>query len=262
MRLWLVVGLLIGATGNLALAGSPSEAGRYLVAFDTSKKIEEHVISRQSALGITSAGQTSAVQFSLPSNTQISAVSASNGFLYAVSETSFEAGQQLFTPRTVFRQKENDSLEVVFDGTMQGIPENVKITGLSVNDSNIYFSLSIFAVVNGHLVSPNDIVHWNGETFSPYFSSAAAGIPATARVGDFHIFNDGTIEFTFDSSVQIAGTNYRRDSILQFDPTSMAWSASEFSDTFSALCVSCKLVGITYDAGFDSLFGDRFETYQ
>ena len=263
LRLWIVFAVLvIGATGHPALSDTLPEDARYLVAFDTSKKVEERVISRQSALGIASSGQTNSVTFSLPANTRISALSAHNGSLYAVPESSFEVGEQVFTPRTVFHQKDNDTLQPIFDGTQEGIPGNVKITGLSVDGSNIYLTLNIFAVINGLHVSPNDIILWDGEKFSPYFSAKEAGIPATARISDFHIFTDDAIEFSFDSSIQISDTDYRRDSILRFTPTTTTWSASSLSDTFSALCTSCKFEAMTFDARSYSIFADRFETSQ
>lgn len=132
------------------------------------------------------------------------------------------------------------------DGSAAGIPAGTMIDAVGrIRSAGITQTLLSFdvptALPGGLTADDEDIVGWNGSTWSMFFDGSANGIPESLDVDGFD--RDpvvGTRYFSFDTSGRIATVDFDDEDVVAFDGSS--WSlAYDASASLSASFASGDL---------------------
>ncbi len=133
------------------------------------------------------------------------------------------------------------------------IPNNLDIDGLSyMSPTDVYFSLDADTKLSGVSYKDNDIIHWDGSSFSLTWDGEANGLPTNANLDALDIISISPLEFSFsldaDAQLTIGGTptdvadedviHYLDGSgftAIDFDGSAHGVSSGEDLDGFSRL---------------------------
>ena len=152
---------------------------------------------------------------------------------------------QVFSPETSFSATTFDSLffssdiSVVFDGvsledenlarsddgapislvSLPSVPRRVDLTAfhyIAADEFLLVFD-SVTALPGSVTAQGNDIVRLQAGVYSIVLSGSAIGIPASAKIDAVSRDLDGNYVFSLDTTVELAGTTYDDEDLLQFN---------------------------------------------
>lgn len=113
----------------------------------------------------------------------------------------------------------------------------------------LYFSLSADGTVGGLSVANDDIIAWNGSSFSLYFDGSDVGL-ATFNLDAFAVLSGNQVLMSFRASGTVPGIGTVDDSdVVRFSATSLGEStAGSFSMYFDGSDVGLTTTGEDIDA--------------
>ncbi|MEZ5313571.1 MAG: hypothetical protein R2862_07905, partial [Thermoanaerobaculia bacterium] len=149
------------------------------------------------------------------------------------------------------------------DGSLAGIPPGTAIDAVArIRSAGVVRTLLSFdvsaALPGGLTVDDEDVVAWNGTTWSIFIDGSANGIPESLDVDGFdRDAVTGTLYFSFDTSGRIAAVDFDDEDVVSYDGStwSLAFDASAALDvTFAAGDLDALAIRAA------NLFRDDFET--
>ena len=115
----------------------------------------------------------------------------------------------------------------LLDGEAEGIPQGACIDAATVlEDESIVFSLDILVSIGGTDYQANDLIRWNGVSFSSYFDGSDNGIPDGADIDGAYVVVDadedgigidGDILISLDILVELDNTEFRDNDVIAWD---------------------------------------------
>jgi hypothetical protein len=116
-----------------------------------------------------------------------------------------------------------------FDASLQSIPNGVITDAVSTNaggDLLISFDTTVeLAAVSGTItVDDEDLVLFNGSSFSLVIDGSAAGVPGALDLDGVHDLGNGKLALSFDGSGQLGGVDFDDEDVLEFDPSGPTWA--------------------------------------
>ncbi|MDH4351041.1 MAG: hypothetical protein OEW56_07835 [Gemmatimonadota bacterium] len=94
----------------------------------------------------------------------------------------------------------------VFDAAARGIPRGTAVDAVSERPSgHLLLSFDVPVSLGTTHVSPEDLVEWDGTSFSLVYDGSAAGIPAGTNLWAVHARPDGTLLLGFDATIALPG---------------------------------------------------------
>ena len=131
-----------------------------------------------------------------------------------------------------------------FNGLTRGIPASVCIDAVTtLPDESIVFSVDVPVSLEGTDYQENDLIRWDGVSFSLYFDGSANGIPEGANIDGVHVTPEGMLHFSLDIPVQLGGIDVKDSDIVGYD--------SGYYLTFGGVSAGLP-VGANIDAVSDS----------
>ena len=104
--------------------------------------------------------------------------------------------------------------------------------------------------IGGVFAADEDVLRWDGASFSLSFDGSGEGVPPGLDVDGLHydtVADDWLL--SFDSASQIDGVSFGREDVLRFDPNTGSWSlALDASMTDPGLAMS-NLVAVPEPGG-------------
>jgi hypothetical protein len=114
----------------------------------------------------------------------------------------------------------------LLDGSAAGIPDGARINAATVlSDGSIIFSLDILSSMGGLSFKANDLIRYDGSSFSLYFSGSDNGIPESANIDGVWVSASGEILFSLDIPCSLNGLDVKDKDIVR-------WSNGSFSKYF------------------------------
>ena len=145
--------------------------------------------------------------------------------LYSLDTSADLGGGLVVGPADVVRfDGTTDTVE--FDASAEGIPAGVTVDAVGVHGSGDLL-LSFNTAVNvGTTVDDEDLVRFNGTTFTMFFDGSGEGVdPALDLDGARYRESDDHLFLSFDGSGVVGGSvNFDDEDILEFDPAGPTWS--------------------------------------
>jgi hypothetical protein len=132
------------------------------------------------------------------------------------------------TPRDIISWN-GASYSRIFQGSANGLPDAVAIDALSSTNGGdflISFDTTV-ALPGGITAGPADVVRYNGGTWSLYFNSTAAGVPAGLNLDGLTYLSNGHLLISFDTAGAVGGVTFASSDILEYTPgTPGTWEMS------------------------------------
>lgn len=161
------------------------------------------------------------------------------------------------TERDIIRY-DGSNFSKLLDGSAIGIPDSARINAATVlSDGSIIFALDIPASIGGISAKANDLIKYDGSSFSLYFSGSDHGIPENANIDGVWVGSTGEILFSLDIPCSLNGLEVSAQDIIR-------WSGGSFSLYFDGLSaglpegsdVDAVSVGVELYAGDFDADGD------
>ena len=151
--------------------------------------------------------------------------------LIAFDTTVSLAGGVIARPGDVVRY-DSVSYAVVFDASAAGIPADAA----SLAPGGFLLSFDTTVDLGGGLVADDeDLVRWNGSTFSLAFDGAAEGVDTALDVDAAQDLGGGAFLMSFDTTGEIAGIVFDDEDVMRFDGST--WSLEfDASATVASTC--------------------------
>ena len=149
------------------------------------------------------------------------------------------AGPLTATPGDVVRY-DGASYSLEFDASAESVPDGVRTDAVSldVSSGDLVFSFDTTVSLSGSAFDDEDLVLFDGVTFTSYFDGSAQGVDAALDLDGAHVFQNGNLALSFNSSGSVAGVSFDDEDVLEFDPVGltweMAWDASVQRPEWSA----------------------------
>ncbi len=152
-------------------------------------------------------------------------------FMLSFDSTVTLPGGIVARPADVIRL-EGATYTLEFDSAAQSIPAGVNVDALAMTyggDFILSFDTSVF--LDGNVYFDEDLTRFDGASFSPFFSGAAAGLDAALDVDGAHLLiSSGNLALSFDTSGRVGGIDFDDEDVLEYDPSlgswEMAWDTS------------------------------------
>ncbi|NVN91042.1 MAG: SBBP repeat-containing protein [Desulfuromonadales bacterium] len=135
-----------------------------------------------------------------------------------------------------FTGEESVLYTLEFEAVDAGLPDGVMVDALTVAaDGNLLLSFDTTVTLGGSTFGPQDLVRYDGATFSMALNSATAGVPAGLNLDGAQLLPSGHLLLSFDGSGTIAGVAFDDEDILEYDPAGGSWEmAYDGSDHFES----------------------------
>jgi hypothetical protein len=145
--------------------------------------------------------------------------------LFALDTTAELAGPLVVQPRNVVRY-DGVGYGLEFDGSAEGIPDGAAIDAVSqTGGGDLLLSFDTTVDLGGGLVvADEDLVQWNGASFSFAFDGSAEGIAAGLDLDGAHDAGSGVLGLSFDASGSVGGVDFDDEDVLIFDPGGPTWT--------------------------------------
>ena len=121
---------------------------------------------------------------------------------------------------------------VEFDASAEGVPEGVKVDAVTTAvGGNLVLSFNTSVALSGNTFDDEDLVEFDGISFSGLFDGSGEGIVQSLDLDGAHIFeSNGNLALSFDTSGTVGGVTFDDEDVLEFTPGAgtweMAWDTS------------------------------------
>ncbi len=176
-----------------------------------------------------------------------------NATYYSLDTWANVDGLLIVGPADVFRLYEK-----VLDGQAAGVPDGVNVDAVSVDPvtCDLVISIDIVATLGGVTYKPDDLIRWNGTSFSLYRT-----LNFGVNIDALHIISDTRFLFSIDSDGLVPGLAAQDDDVIESvagGPGSfqfLAFSPRIFDNSW----IASDLVGLSARVREDEIFADGFE---
>ncbi|MDX1554675.1 MAG: hypothetical protein R3212_01480 [Xanthomonadales bacterium] len=179
--------------------------------------------------------------------------------LFGLDITVELPGSVVATPADVVRF-DGATYSIEFDGSAQGVPSGARLDALSSDNGNLLLSFDTTVVVSGFAVADEDIVEFNGASFSMVLDGSSAGVPDNVDVDALHFDPEsGDLFVSFDISGTVSGTTFSDEDLLKYNAVGGSWSLAYDGSVLHSDWIAGDLDAafVTFLIGF--IFQDGFE---
>jgi hypothetical protein len=192
---------------------------------------------------------------SLPDASDVVAVGlAANGDrLFVLDTTTSLAGGVVASPRDVIRF-DGASYTKELDGNAAGLSSGVTIDAVSIAPGGLLLSFDTTVNLSGLVVDDEDLVRWNGSTFTLALDGSLAGLDGAHDIDAAQDLGFGAFLVSLDTTGSVGGIVADDEDVLRFDGSvwSLEFDASAADSDWSAADLDAILVP---EPGLGALLG-------
>jgi len=181
--------------------------------------------------------------------------------LLAFDTTIVLPGAVTARPFDVVRHS-GSTYSIEFSGASNGVPAGARLDALSMNGAGqLLLSFDTTVSLSGITVADEDVVLFNGSSFSLFFDGSAAGLSPGVDLNALHFAPDsGFLYVSFDTGGAVGGVTFQDEDLLVHNPIGASWNlayngAAEHAEwvagDLDAVFVSFS-AGIYFRNGFES----------
>ncbi len=182
----------------------------------------------------------------LPNASDVSAYHhlANGDQLYSLDTTAELGGGLIASPADVVRfDGVNDTLE--FDASAEGIPDGVIVDAVGVHSSgDLVLSFDTTVDLGAVTADDEDLVRFDGVTFSLLFDGSSEGVPAGLDLDGAEARPGGLLWASFDGSGSLGGVDFDDEDILEFDPSGPSWTVVYDGSAVHATLAAADVVAV------------------
>jgi hypothetical protein len=164
--------------------------------------------------------------------------------LIAFDTTTLLPGNVVARPGDVIRYN-GASYSIEFDAAAAGIPMGVMIDATSLAPGGLLLSFDTTLDLGGGLIAADeDLVRWNGSSFSLAFDGSAEGLDASLDIDAAQELGRGAFLMSFDKAGTISTVHFDDEDIVRFDGAawSMEFDASAADSDWAAADMDAMMV--------------------
>lgn len=212
------------AVSSLAVrAATPLTSLRY--ASDITVDLSGTTITPAEVAEDDLAGMVTAVNVgTLPADTHVDAyVLLGNGDqLLSFDTTITLPGDLIAEPADVVRFN-GTSYSSAFDASDNGIPEGVNVDAVALLQGDLLLSFDTAVRLDDVTYEDEDLAHFNGAGFAPFFTGATAGVSPDLDLDGAQVLGPQRLLVSFDGSGSVGGVAFNDDDVLEYDGGSDTW---------------------------------------
>lgn len=134
-------------------------------------------------------------------------------------------GPVIARPSDVVRRTPGGDYSFAFDGSVEGVPDGARVDAVSVDGNDLLLSFDTTVALGGITAADEDVVTFDGASFTLHFDGSAAGIPQSADLDALHFATDtGLMYVSFDIGGTVGGVSFSDEDLLTFDPGAASWA--------------------------------------
>ena len=164
--------------------------------------------------------------------------------LIAFDITTALAGGVVARPGDVLRY-DGASYSIEFDATAAGIPMGVMTDAVSLLAGQLALSFDTTVDLGGGLIAADeDLVTWNGSSFSPLFDGSAVGLDPALDIDAAQHLGGGVFLMSFDTTGEMGGIVFDDEDVVRFDGVdwTLEFDASAADSNWAAADLDAVLV--------------------
>ncbi|MHA7836868.1 MAG: hypothetical protein ACX98W_05340 [bacterium] len=162
----------------------------------------------------------------LPETATVAAIHVEGSAVLFIPGIAVELPGPVFATRRDVVRSEAGSFSLELDGAAVGLPVESAIDALARDGSgNLLLSFDRTTALGGLVAADEDLVAFDGASFSLFFDGSAAGVPPGLDLdGADHQAAGDVLRLSFDGAGQIGGIDFAREDLLRFERGSSIWS--------------------------------------
>jgi hypothetical protein len=164
--------------------------------------------------------------------------------LIAFDTTSLLPGSVVARPGDVVRY-DGASYSIEFDASAAGIPMGVLTDATSLVPGGLLLSFDTTVDLGSGLIAADeDLVRWNGSSFSLGFDGSAEGLDRSLDVDAAQDLGGGAFFMSFDTSGTVSSISFDDEDVVRFDGSvwSMEYDASVADSNWAAADLDAMMV--------------------
>ena len=164
--------------------------------------------------------------------------------LIAFDTTTLLPGNVVARPGDVVRY-DGGSYLIEFDASAAGIPTGVMTDATSLAPGGLLLSFDTTVDLGAGLIAADeDLVRWNGSTFSMAFDGSTEGLDASLDIDGAQELGGGVFLMSFDKAGTISTVHFDDEDIVRFDGAawSMEFDASAADSDWAAADMDAMMV--------------------
>jgi hypothetical protein len=197
---------------------------------------------------------------SIPAETELDAyaVGSHGEQLLSFDTTVLLPGGGTARPGDVWRY-DGVSYSVEFEAAARGVPNGANLDAVALYASSLLLSFDVSLDLGGVDAEPEDLVLFDGSTFSIFFDGSAAGIaPGLDLDAADYLPCDGHLLLSFDGSGSVGGINFDDEDLLEFDRVAnweLAYDGSAHDADWSPADLNAIQAAVNLGPGPPVVFG-------
>ena len=260
---WAIASVFFAGLSSLSAAATPLVDVR--VSSDTTVALGTTVVHDEDVAKDSLAGTPTLLSVgSIPSAADLDAYSvrANGDQLLSFDTTVVLPGGVTARPGDVVRYN-GASYVMEFDAAARGVQNGVDVDALAIYGDSFLLSFDVSVDLNGVHFEDEDLVRFDGATFSMFFDGSAAGVNSSLDLDavDYIECNDHLL-LSFDGSGTIGGVDFDDEDVLEYDRVSlwsMAYDGSVQSPSWVAADLDAVQATVNLGPGPPVVFGQTLE---
>lgn len=107
---------------------------------------------------------------------------------------------------------------IAFDARAAGVPPGADLDALTADGADLLVSFDVAVDLPGGPYADEDLVRWDGASFSPEFDGSDAGVPAGLDLDAADRLDNGHLLLSFDASGVVVGIPFADEDLLELTP--------------------------------------------
>jgi hypothetical protein len=224
-RLLPLAAVLVSAAAGLHAPTARAVLSEVRASSDVAVDLSATFVDREEVGTDDLAGTVTPIVFpGVPDGANLTAYALESGeHLVSFDTTVSLPGSVLAEPGDVVRY-DGANYSIEFDASAEGVPGAASVDALSVDSgSDLLLSFDVTAVLGALTADDEDLVLFDGASFSLVFDGSAAGVPTGLDLDGAHDLSGGLLGLSFDGSGSLGGVAFDDEDVLEYDPSGPTW---------------------------------------
>jgi hypothetical protein len=188
------------------------------------------------------------------------AVDTSGAQLVSFETTVVLPGGATARPGDVWRF-DGTNYAVAFDAAARGVPPTANLDAVALDAGSLLLSFDTAFDIGGLHVEPEDLVQFDGSSFTTFFDGSAAGVaPGLNLDAAEYLPCNGHLLLSFDGSGSIGSVAFDDEDLLEFDRAStwqMAYDGSAEHAAWGAADLADASAMVNFGSGTPAVFAQK-----
>ena len=145
-----------------------------------------------------------------------------NAQLFSLDGPAVLGGSLVVWPGDVVRY-DGTSYTIEFQGSDEGVSYPASVDAVSTWNGNLVLSFDRGVSLGSLLVDAEDLVQFDGSSFTLLFDGSAAGVPEGLNVDGAHVLGPNRLAVSFDGSGSLPGIVFADEDVVECDMVADTW---------------------------------------